>query len=192
MGTIEKIKEKITKLEEMADMEDMFGDDGEEPPEMLDDEGKPIKMKTIKKKMCESIRKTGKCKNTAKTCKFAHNPIELELIPASTKISNLTNVVRGLDKSMRANKSMQDWIPPSDGRTEDCKYNLNSLKTHYQCRYSNHGWTLRRQTRKRKTKATKKNQRKFSTATTCSANPTRKKSEDSQQQIFGKTIAYVN
>lgn len=128
MGTIERIKEKITKLEEVADMEDMFGEDGEEPPEMLDDEGKPIKMKTIKKKMCESIRKTGKCKNTAKTCKFAHNPLELELISSSIKINNLTNVVRGLDKSMRANKSMLDWVPPSDPRKEDCKYNLNSLR----------------------------------------------------------------
>lgn len=107
MSTIERVKERITKLEEMADMEEMFGGEGEEAPaEMLDDDGKPIKIKTIKKKMCESLRKTGKCKNTAKTCKFAHNPIELELIPASTKISNLSNVVRGLDKSMRANKSI--------------------------------------------------------------------------------------
>ena len=123
MGTIGRIKDKITKLEELADVEEMMaGDEEGEPIEMFDDEGKPIKIKIAKKKMCKSLRDTGKCKNTAKTCKYAHNPIELELIGSSTKISNLQNVVRCLDKAMRNNKSVQDWIPPSDGGIEDCKY----------------------------------------------------------------------
>ena len=83
MGAIEKVKEKITKLEEFADMEEMMLDDeNAEPVEMFDDEGKPIKVKMPKKKMCESIRETGKCKKSSKDCKFAHNPIELELIGA--------------------------------------------------------------------------------------------------------------
>jgi len=112
MSTIERIKEKITKLEEMADMEEMIGSD-QEAPEMFDDDGKPIKVKIQKKKMCESMLKTGKCKNTAKKCKYAHNPIELELLGASTKISNLQTAVRSLDKSMRSNKSTMDWLPAS-------------------------------------------------------------------------------
>lgn len=49
--------------------------------------------------MCPSFMKTGKCKDaiarpqSAKTCKFAHNPIELSLIPVSTKIKNLSDVI---------------------------------------------------------------------------------------------------
>jgi tetrahydromethanopterin S-methyltransferase subunit B len=126
MGTIDKVKEKITKLEEMADMEEMMDDDADEPIEMFDDEGKPIKVKLAKKKMCESIRKTGKCKNTAKTCKYAHSAIELELIGSQTKINNLQNVVRCLNQTMRTNKTSVDWFPPSHGGIEDRKkFKLN-------------------------------------------------------------------
>lgn len=90
MGTIERVKEKITKLEELADMEGMMLDDEDaEPLEMFDDDGKPIKMKIAKRKMCESMLKHGKCKNTSKNCKFAHNPIELELIRSTDKVKNL-------------------------------------------------------------------------------------------------------
>jgi len=121
MGDIDKIKEKITKLEEILDWEEMQASGDDEPAPMFDDEGKPIKMKIAKKKMCESLMKTGKCKFTDKDkrfrkqsedrdkdspdktgdksakvgCKFAHNPIELTgLIPSTVKINNLQNVVK--------------------------------------------------------------------------------------------------
>lgn len=126
MGTIDRVKEKITKLEELAEMESMVMDDEEdaEPMEMYDDDGKPIKMKIAKKKMCESMLKNGKCKYTAKTCKYAHNPIELELVSSIKKVQNLQNVVRCLDKTMRHNKQISDWNPPSYGGIEDRKYYL--------------------------------------------------------------------
>ena len=113
MGDIDKIKEKITKLEELVDWEEMQVSGDDEPQPMYDDEGKPIKVKVPKKKMCESLMKTGKCKftdpkrhrkasegkgsqspgrqKTAKVeCKFAHNPIELTgLISSTVKINNL-------------------------------------------------------------------------------------------------------
>ena len=67
----------------------MYGD-GEEPPEILDEDGKPKKRKVNKKKMCESILKTGKCKFTSKNCKFAHNPIELNLVTKKETSENLS------------------------------------------------------------------------------------------------------
>lgn len=42
--------------------------------------------------MCPEIMAKRKCKN-GKTCKFAHNPLQLELIPVSKKITNLKGVV---------------------------------------------------------------------------------------------------
>lgn len=113
--TIDKIKAKITELEEDAEDEEMYGSGEEAPAEILDDNGQVKKRKIKKKLMCESIRKTGKCKNTAKTCKFAHNPIELDIIDTTDKIKNLQTVVHDLDKQMRANKTAQHWFPPSCG-----------------------------------------------------------------------------
>lgn len=44
--------------------------------------------------MCKNLLKNGKCNGIKdKSCKFAHNAIELTLIPASTKIKNLNAVI---------------------------------------------------------------------------------------------------
>ena len=43
--------------------------------------------------MCPDIMAKRKCKIGGKTCKFAHNPLQLELIPVSKKITNLKGVV---------------------------------------------------------------------------------------------------
>lgn len=88
------MKEHVAKLDELAEMADMMGDDGGAPTEMVDDQGRPVKIKPKKTKMCKTFLETGKCPGLKdKTCKFAHNPIELSLIPVATKIKNLNAVI---------------------------------------------------------------------------------------------------
>lgn len=120
-NAIDKIKEKITKLEEMADMEEMIGSDNE-APEMFDQDGNAVKVKVGKKKMCKDMLKFGKCKNTSKTCKYAHNPIELELTTIADKQKNLNKAQKFLERSMKLNKSLQDWLPSGQKSAEDCKF----------------------------------------------------------------------
>jgi hypothetical protein len=92
VDTIAAIKTNVDKLvEEGEEDEDM------EPVIELDDNGKPIKpKKPTKKKMCPKFMKDGKCahiKDKEKPCKFAHNPLELNLIPNSIKVKNLSSVM---------------------------------------------------------------------------------------------------
>lgn len=110
---MERIKENVAKLEEVADMAEMFaeGEEGQ-PEQMIGDDGKPIKMKPIKTKMCKKLLENGKCNGIKdKSCKFAHNPIELSLIPAATKVSNLKSVIKVQGKKLRNNKVMDSWVP---------------------------------------------------------------------------------
>jgi len=44
-------------------------------------------------------------------CKFAHNPLELELIPLEIKIKNLNGVVERTDKKLRVNRPQRHWVP---------------------------------------------------------------------------------
>lgn len=85
----------MAKLDELAEMAEMMGDDGGGgPSEMVDDEGRTVKVKPKKTKMCKTLLDTGHCNGIKdKSCKFAHNPIELSLIPVSTKIRNLNAVI---------------------------------------------------------------------------------------------------
>ncbi len=97
MDGIAKMKENVAKLEEIADMADMY-DDGEDgsgqPTEIIGEDGQVIKIKSVKTKMCKNLLKNGKCQGIKdKSCKFAHNAIELQLIPATTKIKNLNAVI---------------------------------------------------------------------------------------------------
>jgi hypothetical protein len=113
MDTIAKMKENVTKLEELAEMADMFAD-GEEgqPAEMFGDDGKPIKVKAVKTKMCKKLLENGKCNGIKdKSCKFAHNAIELSLIPVSDKIKNLNTVMAAQKQKLVNNKVTESWVP---------------------------------------------------------------------------------
>ncbi len=91
-GDVERMKKHIEGLEEIAELAEQFGEDGIEE-NMLEDEGEGgVKYKPRKTKMCPDMLQKGKCK-IGKTCKMAHNSIQLELIPVTKKIQNLKGVV---------------------------------------------------------------------------------------------------
>lgn len=62
--------------------------------------------------MCKKLLEKGKCEGIKdKSCKFAHNPIELSLIPYKTKKENLEKVQKALDKKLKINKVAESWVP---------------------------------------------------------------------------------
>lgn len=114
--TIVKMKSNVDRLNEIAENEDMFGEgeDGAAAAQMMmdDEDGKRRPPKPIKTKMCKKLLETGKCNGLKdKTCKFAHNAIELSLIPTSTKIKNLNAVITAQNKKLVHNKSLESWVP---------------------------------------------------------------------------------
>ena len=88
---IEKMKKNIEGLEEIAELAEQFGEEGVEE-NLLEEEAQGMSFKPRKTKMCKDILETGRCK-LGKTCKLAHNPLQLELIPVTKKIQNLKGVV---------------------------------------------------------------------------------------------------
>ena len=88
---IEKMKKNIESLEEIAELAEQFGEEGVEE-NLLEEEAQGMSFKPRKTKMCKDILETGRCK-LGKTCKLAHNPLQLELIPVTKKIQNLKGVV---------------------------------------------------------------------------------------------------
>ena len=117
---IEKMKKHIESLEEIAELAEQFGEEGVEE-NLLEDEGAGVKFKPRKTKMCQDILKNGSCK-LGRSCKNAHNPLQLELIPVTKKISNLKGVVTSQSRSLNANTTVSAWIPPSKHEPDDSKY----------------------------------------------------------------------
>ena len=113
VDTISKMKEHVTKLDELAEMTEMMGDEaGGGPTEIVDDEGRTVKVKPKKTKMCKTLLETGRCNGIKdKSCKFAHNAIELSLIPVSTKIRNLNAVITAQKHKLVYNKVLDSWVP---------------------------------------------------------------------------------
>lgn len=68
----------------------------ERSPQKGEEKGGSMRVKRKKTKMCPDLMKTGCCplvKDKTLKCPYAHNPIELDLIPAETKMKNLTEVI---------------------------------------------------------------------------------------------------
>lgn len=82
-------------MDEMNDFADMMASSPDKSPEkMLDTDGKPIKIKPKKVKMCPNIIEKGVCHLLKeKKCNLAHNPLELDLIPVETKMKNLNSII---------------------------------------------------------------------------------------------------
>ena len=118
-GDIEKMKKHIEGLEEIAELAEQFGEEGVEE-NLLDEEADGMKFKPRKTKMCKDILEQGKCK-IGKSCKLAHNPIQLELIPVTKKIANLKGVVTSQSRVLGANTSTEAWIPSSKHIAVDSK-----------------------------------------------------------------------
>lgn len=83
-----------------------------------------MKFKPRKTKMCPEIMKNGKCRN-GKACKLAHNPIQLELIPVTKKITNLKGVVTSQSRLLNSNQTVDAWIPSSKHIVVDSKSNCS-------------------------------------------------------------------
>ena len=93
MDNIAKMRENVTKLGELEEQLNMLGDENDpgQMEEMIGDDGKPIRFKPVKTKMCKKLLEKGKCNGIKdKSCKFAHNPIELTgLISVGAQMKNL-------------------------------------------------------------------------------------------------------
>lgn len=82
-------------MDEEADLADMLSSPGGSPEKDMNFGGSTAKAKAKKIKMCPSLMEKGICPllKEKKPCNFAHNPIELDLIPVETKMRNLNGVI---------------------------------------------------------------------------------------------------
>lgn len=77
--------------------------------------------------MCPNLQKYGKCKMPAdKFCRFAHNAIELDLIPIATKMKNLQGVIQSSTQKMKNMKPLEPWRPVKSGEIIHSKSNYLS------------------------------------------------------------------
>lgn len=65
MLDIEKMKKEVEKLDEVAEVMEMFGDDGEMPKEedLIGEDGQPLRIKPRRDKLCKEFKETGRCRN---------------------------------------------------------------------------------------------------------------------------------
>jgi hypothetical protein len=115
MDNITRMRENVTKLGELEEQLNMLGDENDpgQMEEMIGDDGKPIRFKPVKTKMCKKLLEKGKCNGIKdKSCKFAHNPIELTgLISVGAQMKNLQGVIKTQNKKLKNNQVMESWIP---------------------------------------------------------------------------------
>ena len=87
------MKKQVEKMDEEADMLEAFGSSPERSPDKGEGTN-TMKIKPKKTKMCPTLMDKGKCPlSKDKKCPYAHNPIELDLIPVETKMKNLNGVI---------------------------------------------------------------------------------------------------
>ena len=99
-NTIAKMKKQVEKLDEEADLLEAMQGGGESSADRSPEKGGGIvgengrRIKPKKTKMCPNIAQLGKCKLSPSRCSYAHNPIQLDLIPVETKMKNLQGVIQ--------------------------------------------------------------------------------------------------
>ena len=111
------MKKQVEKLDEEADMMEAYASSPEkqESPQK-DEEGKPRKVKAKKTRMCAVQLEKGRCQRAE--CQFAHNPIELDLIPVETKMKNLNGVIMSQSIKLKNMKPLEPWRPAKSGDIE--------------------------------------------------------------------------
>lgn len=81
--------------------------------------GKKKKIKRKKTKMCPTLLDKGSCPLVKKDeCPYAHNPIELDLISAETKMKNLNGVIMSQSIKLKNMKPLEPWRPAKSGDIE--------------------------------------------------------------------------
>ena len=112
-NTIKKMKKQVEKLDEDADMLEAFGSSPERSP----DKGAPgeRRVKPKKTKMCPNLDNKGGCSLPSWKCPYAHNPIELDLIPIETKMKNLQGVIQSQTQKLKNMKPLEPWKPVKSG-----------------------------------------------------------------------------
>lgn len=111
--TIKKMKSQVEILDEEADLLAVG--------QTVTLSGKKIKPK--KNKMCQIYQETGKCKLfKERKCPYAHNAIELDIIPLDDKVKNLTKVIQSQTVKMKDMKPLEPWRPAKQGKIEIPKY----------------------------------------------------------------------
>lgn len=116
------MKKQVEKLDEEADLLEAMHGGGESStdrsPEkgggdMVGENGRRIKPKKIK--MCPNIAQLGKCKLSPSRCSYAHNPMNLDLIPVETKMKNLQGVIQSQTQKLKNMKPLEPWRPVKSG-----------------------------------------------------------------------------
>src|SRR6185312_7976558 len=51
-------------------------------------------------------------------CQYAHNPIDLDLIPVETKMKNLNGVIQSQTTKLKNMKPLEPWRPAKSGDIE--------------------------------------------------------------------------
>lgn len=120
------MKKQVEKLDEEADLAEVMNSSPDRSPEKGGFGGGSMRIKKKKTKMCPTLLEKGSCplvreRDREKRCQFAHNPIELDLIPAETKMKNLTGVIQQQNMKMRNMKPIEPWKPAKSGEIEHSK-----------------------------------------------------------------------
>ena len=72
--------------------------------------------------MCPNLTEIGKCNLPSYKCHFAHNPIELDLIPVETKMKNLQGVIQSQQQKLKNMKPLEPWRPVKSGEVIHSKF----------------------------------------------------------------------
>ena len=150
-NTVDKLSKNIEKLGEIAELQEAYGSDidkEENAGNLVDSEGRPLRVPKKRTKMCTHVMKKTLYKDEGiqmvdpdkkyymatsfksrktldpktkvesvivcplgKKCSGAHNPIQLDLAPMSTKIKNLQGVVKTQTQKLKSDKPIEAWKP---------------------------------------------------------------------------------
>lgn len=113
------MKKQVEKLDEEADYADAVGSSPEKSEKGGMGGTSTMRSKAKKTKMCPNILERGFCPLVKeKKCQFAHNPIELDLIPVETKMKNLNGVIHSQTLKLKNMKPLEPWKPAKAGDIE--------------------------------------------------------------------------